>query len=434
MSNMKFLMMRKLRLLFLALAFFALAVSCNKNEPDIRPGWVERPSGFSNRYALDEMVVLSRHNIRSPLSGGGSVLSRITPHSWFEWTSKPSELSVKGGELEVIMGGFFREWVDQENLFDGKQPAANETRFYSNSLQRTIATTSNFINGMYPSSGFKVEHHMTLGTMDPVFNPQTTGVDDAFQTLALNEIAAMGGADGFVGLGRKMASNFTLLEQVLDIKDSPAAKNDTLTIATDDVKITIKDFAEPSMKGGLKMACSASDALTLQYYEETDDAKASFGHNLSFSDWEKITAIKEWYQEVLFTSPAVAKNVSALMINEIRSELLLPNRKFTFLCGHDSNLGSVMAALHCKKFDLTDALEKSTPIGGKLVFEKWHGKDGKEYIDMLLVYASASQLRAKSNLSLSTPPSYVKLEISGLPANADGLYRMDDFLAYLESL
>lgn len=32
---------------------------------------------------LDQVVVLSRHNIRSPLSGGGSLLGTVTPHEWF---------------------------------------------------------------------------------------------------------------------------------------------------------------------------------------------------------------------------------------------------------------------------------------------------------------------------------------------------------------
>ncbi|MGM9958502.1 MAG: hypothetical protein ACI32B_04555 [Erysipelotrichaceae bacterium] len=41
---------------------------------------------------------------------------------------------------------------------------------------------------------------------------------------------------------------------------------------------------EPSMTGSLKTATSASDALVLQYFEEPDYAKASFGQELS---WEQ---------------------------------------------------------------------------------------------------------------------------------------------------
>ena len=59
---------------------------------------------------LDKVVILSRHNIRSPLSGSGSLLGDITPHEWFGWTSNPSELSLRGAMLETIMGQYFRLW------------------------------------------------------------------------------------------------------------------------------------------------------------------------------------------------------------------------------------------------------------------------------------------------------------------------------------
>ena len=35
-------------------------------------------------YKLEQVVVLSRHNIRAPLSSGSSVLGTITPHEWFK--------------------------------------------------------------------------------------------------------------------------------------------------------------------------------------------------------------------------------------------------------------------------------------------------------------------------------------------------------------
>ena len=90
--------------LIIIVAGLLAAVSCS---PRLQPAagteqtasFMARPDGFRERYALEEMVVMSRHNIRSPLSGPGSVLSRITPHEWFPWTSSPGELSLRGGAL-----------------------------------------------------------------------------------------------------------------------------------------------------------------------------------------------------------------------------------------------------------------------------------------------------------------------------------------------
>ena len=68
-------------------------------------------------YTLEQVVVLSRHNIRSPLSEKGSVVSDITPHEWFEWTSNTGELSLRGAMLETTMGQYFRLWLEDEGLF-----------------------------------------------------------------------------------------------------------------------------------------------------------------------------------------------------------------------------------------------------------------------------------------------------------------------------
>ena len=74
------------------------------------------PDDFGERYTLKQVVVLSRHNIRSPLSGRHSALQRLTPHEWYQWSSAPSELSLRGGALETMMGQYFRKWLVSEGM------------------------------------------------------------------------------------------------------------------------------------------------------------------------------------------------------------------------------------------------------------------------------------------------------------------------------
>ena len=71
----------------------------------------DRTEDFKAKYELKEVVVMSRHNIRSPLTSGGAAYMRVTPHDWFKWTSPSSQLSQRGGVLETEMGQFFRKWV-----------------------------------------------------------------------------------------------------------------------------------------------------------------------------------------------------------------------------------------------------------------------------------------------------------------------------------
>ena len=79
---------------------------------------------------------------------------------------------------------------------------------------------------------------------------------------------------------------------------------------SDDLEILLDVNKEPAMRGSLKLATSASDALVLQYYEEADPVKAGFGHKLSRKNWEQVSRIKDVYGDVLFTAPVVAVNVA----------------------------------------------------------------------------------------------------------------------------
>ena len=410
----------------LLLAALLSVVACS---PRLAPGstspegtaFMPRPEGFAERYTREEMVILSRHNIRSPLSGPGSVLSRITPHAWFDWSSAPGELSLRGGALEMEMGQFFREWLISEGFFEKNAvPTADDVRFYANSIQRTRATARAFAAGMFPMAEIEVEQHTPLGTMDPVFNPQITRLSDGFLAKAYSEIEAMGGTDG------PLKEKYALLEKVLDIKASPAAKNDTTSFGQFPSSVQFEMGKEPMMTGGLKMACSASDALTLQYYEEPDAVKAGFGHKLSEKDWADVSSVKDWYQDLLFATPSVAVNVAYPMLWELLHELQHPWRKFAFLCGHDSNIGSVLAALGVEPYSAPGAIETKTPIGGKILFQKFRGPDGRMYADIWLVYATADQLRELSILSLQHPPMAIQLHLKGLTPNADGLYLFAD--------
>lgn len=103
-------------------------------------------------------------------------------------------------------------------------------------------------------------------------------------------------------------------------------------------------------------------------------------------------------------------------------------RKITFLCGHDSNIASVSAALGIDNYELPNAIEKKTPIGSKLVFEKWANKTGKEFIAINIVYQNPQQLRDLSMLNLKNPPEVYSLQLKGLKANADGLYTAEEVM------
>jgi glucose-1-phosphatase len=267
-----------------------------------------------------------------------------------------------------------------------------------------------------------VEYHGEFDTMDPVFNPQLTYVSEEYNDAVQEQIEEM-----CTGDIEALADNYALVSKVIDMKKSPAFKDGTVQpFRTDDTVVTLEKDKEPSMQGSLKTACSVSDALTLQYYEEEDPVKAGFGNKLGEDQWTEIADIKDVYNEVLFTVPLIAYNVANPLLKEIKSEMNEKDRKFTFLCGHDSNIGSVLAALDVSDYDLPDTIEKKAPIGVKLVFSKWKSPDGELYWDADLVYQTTEQLRNVDLLTEENNPASVDLDFNGLSQNSDSLFTDKD--------
>ena len=426
-------------LIFLSLLLFAvIAVQClysfgiidvkHKNEEDTDDQIIYDAISRSG-YELEQVIILSRHNIRSPMSGKDSLLGTVTPHEWFEWSSNPSELSLRGGVLETEMGQYFRKWMEAEGLFpENYHPEDEEVRFYSNSKQRTIATAQFFSSGLLPTANAEIEYRVEYDKMDPVFTPQLTFVSPEYNDDAAEQMKTL-----YDSYTVDLAEDYELLCEVIDFEDSAAYSDGSVPVLSmDDLSIVLSEYAEPGMTGSLKTACSISDALVLQYYEESDPEKAGFGHKLSNEQWTSISEIKDIYEDVLFSAPLIASNVAHPLLEEIRSELLCEERKFSFLCGHDSNIASVLAAIGAELYELPGAIEKRTPIGCKLVFCRWSDSKGDTFYSINLVYQTVDQMRNQTLLDISTQPACCHIALKDIDRNADWLYEEEEFLDLID--
>ena len=408
-----------------------LALTVKKNNPPMPDDYPTYPVGNLSRdgYELEQVVIFSRHNIRAPLSSGGSVLGTITPYTWFNWSSNPSELSLRGGVLETEMGQFFRKWLESEKLIpENYHPDENEVRVYANSKQRTIATAKYFTAGLLPTAKTEIETKGEFNTMNPVFTPQLTFCNDEYSADAEKQIW-----DLYADKVKGLSDNYKMISDIIDFENSEAyKKGEVPAFSTDDSEIVLKENAEPAVKGTLKTACSVSDALVLQYYEAPTAIEAAFGKNLTYNEWKQVSEVKDVYGDVLFTAPLIASNVAHPLLQEINKELTTDGRKFTFLCGHDSNIGSLLAAMGVKDYELPGAIEAKTPIGSKLVFSRWKNAKSEKFCTVDLVYQTTEQLRNVSLLDLTVHPSIMPMYFNGITANSDGLYTESDFMGLMK--
>ncbi|HFF1952630.1 TPA: bifunctional glucose-1-phosphatase/inositol phosphatase [Escherichia coli] len=376
-------------------------------------------------YQLQQVLMMSRHNLRAPLANNGSVLEQSTPNKWPEWDVPGGQLTTKGGVLEVYMGHYMREWLAEQGMVkSGECPPPYTVYVYANSLQRTVATAQFFITGAFPGCDIPVHHQEKMGTMDPTFNPVITDDSAAFSEQA---VAAMEKELSKL----QLTDSYQLLEKIVNYKDSPACKEKQQCSLVDGKNtFSAKYQQEPGVSGPLKVGNSLVDAFTLQYYEGFPMDQVAWGEIKSDQQWKVLSKLKNGYQDSLFTSPEVARNVAKPLVSYIDKALVTDRTrapKITVLVGHDSNIASLLTALDFKPYQLHDQNER-TPIGGKIVFQRWHdSKANRDLMKIEYVYQSAEQLRNADALTLQAPAQRVTLELSGCPIDANGFCPMDKF-------
>ncbi len=376
-------------------------------------------------YTLQQVLLMSRHNLRAPLANNGSVLEQATPRTWPQWEVPGGQLTTKGGVLEVYMGRYMREWLAQQGLVKvGECPTPDAVYAYANSLQRTVATAQFFITGAFPGCDIPVHHQEKMGTMDPTFNPSITNGDAAFSQAAVQAMEKQRQSE-------QLDESYKLLEAVADYQQAPACKDQpqcNLTSGKDIFSANLNE--EPGVKGPLKVGNSLVDAFTLQYYEGFPLDQVAWGEIKSDKQWQLLSKLKNGYQDTLFTSPEVARNVAAPLVKYINNALVeqgMKGPKVTLLVGHDSNIASLLTALDFKPYTLHNQNER-TPIGGKIMFERWHDTKGnRELMKVEYLYQSSEQLRNADVLSLEAPPQRVTLELAGCPTDANGFCPMEKF-------
>ena len=385
-------------------------------------------------YTLEQVVMLSRHNLRAPLSSNGSVPSELTPHAWINWSANSSELTLKGGVEETGMGQYFRKWLDREGLIpENSIPEAGEVRFVARDKQRCRATARYFAAGMLPLSDIEVEYPGDDKGTEDFMKPVLHFYSDAYAEDAAAQVAAMGGDAGFEGLTEQTRDVIKLIMDTVDMQDSEIYKSGKYgDLLKDGTEFVLEADKEPALAGAMKTALQVADALLLQYYEEPDAVKAAFGHDLTADDWAEIGKFMTTCLDIKYGAPMVAVNMTHPLLQELESELKNEGRKFSFFCAHDCTVSSTLAALGAELTALPDSIETKAPIGVKLMFERLRDSEGRAWYRVSLVYRSTEQIRSGEMLTPDNPPMKYVLSFEGVEANADGLIAEADLLGLFD--
>ncbi|CAH2241913.1 jg12045 [Pararge aegeria aegeria] len=369
--------------------------------------------------------MLSRHNVRAPLMKN---LEHFSPNPWPVWTYKPGHLTAKGALLEEYMGEYIKNWFEKEKLLSESCPGENEIHIYANTKHRTRESAKAFARGAFRNCNVTV-HVINSEDMDPVFNPVIHNASSELKTEIIKEMQQQ--LDEL-----QLRDAYLELENIVDLKKSHSCYHENICSfanVKDDIFYEIGE--EPNIKGPLAQGNSIVDSFIMSYYEGMPLDDVAWGKIKTSDQWRSLAKITKENQNVRFNSTILAKDVAKPLIDYIKKMLLKDSPpKFTLLHGHDANLNSVMAAIGFTGFVLPDQYE-TTPLGGKLVFQKWHDdEDNRDLLKIDFVYQSIDQLRKCTKLSEENPPLWVQLEIKGCPVDQNGFCVWEKFLTSLSLL
>lgn len=371
---------------------------------------------------LEQVLILSRHNIRTPLT---AKLEDTSPLKWPVWKYEVGYLTEKGALLETFMGGYFAEWLKEHGILPSGCPSSDDVLVYANTKQRTRESANAFVRGAFGNCNITA-HSIDSNEMDPVFNPILRDTSEltkrkitAEMSKKLNEM--------------KLHDAYVELNKILDLKNSRICRTKSfcdLNNVKDEVVYVIG--SEPNIIGPLETSNSVLDSFIMSYYEGMPDKDVAWGKIHSEKQWSLLTKIIKENQNIRFNSSVLASEVARPMLKYIKNIFNGSARPITVLFGHDSNLNSVMAALGFKYYVLPDQYE-ATPPGGKIVFQKWFDEENnRELLKIDYVYQTTDQIRNASELTMSNPPQWVQLGLRNCTVDKDGFCPWKKFLNMLK--
>lgn len=374
-------------------------------------------------YELEQVIVFSRHGIRTPLPNTLDVLNTVTPNAWPKWNCAPGYLTTRGGTLESYFGDYFIKHLNALSF----TLSPDDIFIYANSLQRTVATAQYFSLGAFAGLDIPVKHKYPIERMDEIFNPVIRDSSSTFKISVVNDIKRYCGSKQLIEkIDQKLMPAYDLLSDLLDYKHSALYQQYQCEFHQLPTTFDIVKDEEPILQGPLALGTAIADAFTLQYYSAFAKQDIAWGGIANSSQWQMITNIKNQYLSLLFQSPILANHVVRPLIEFIATLFTNKQHKFNFLVGHDSNIVALLAVLGLQNYQLLGQCELA-PIGGKVVFYRFFDRNTlQHYFKAEYIYQTFEQIHLAVPLSLTNPPKHITLAFNDLVPNQQGLYLWQD--------
>ncbi len=412
-------------------------------------------SALAKTLELKQVVMLSRHGVRSPLTPP-NMLRDMTENTWPSWPGAPGDLTSRGATLARFMGSYYRQHFSDRGLFSkGECPADSTIRLWANTTQRTQATGAALLDGMFPGCGLKVAHQKDEEKTDSLFSPLERGICPVDPEKVK---AAMWGQIGYANIptpGHRQMGESLLkayahplqnLQKILECCKAGLCPNSPETASDCSLEQISMSFGwdtvkgKPIAQGPLAIAAAAVDNFLLQYAEGFPMKDVAWG-KLSPAELRDLFRFQTLLSDLQWKNTYLAKRQSSAMLyaisqaitgaQEERKKNASSANKFTLFVGHDKNIAALTAMLNLD-FVIDGYQPNQIPLGGGLAFEILKDAESEEEFIQVVYYAQTlDQLRNLTPLNSKAPPDRLHLNLPGC-GEPGSLCPLKTFMALLQ--
>lgn len=360
-------------------------------------------SEASPHYILDKVVVVARHGVRSPTDD--HQYAALTGQRWPTWNVPAGNLTGHGYAGMVQQGRYFREQWQRLGLAPALSqgcPTAHSVSLWAAPDQRTQATGSALLDGLFPGCGIPIAH--SHGAKDPLFDAIKMGITKPNTALILAQVRAR------IAERSPLSSHYhaaiALFRQAVCNPDSPSC-----AFLEKPWGVSINDNGQVKLTGPVAYAASMAESIRLAYSENLPLSEVAFGHAPQASDVSRLMALHAAKYDLVSDTPEYARQGGSILMTQIINALAeSPNpyasrltRPIVIFVGHDTNIAQLQTMLGFN-WQLAEYPRNDIPPGGSLLFLRFHDvKTGKQFIQLSFETRSLDQWRSLSRLSLENP-------------------------------
>jgi 4-phytase / acid phosphatase len=373
------------------------------------------PLAIASSPQLKYVVILSRHGVRSP-TWDRERLAQYSAQPWPDWGVPPGYLTPHGRELITILGAYYREWLNREQLLHGKG-CGDKGRVYiwADTDQRTLETGRALSESILPGCAVPVNSRGD-GIKDTIFS----GVPGADPQIALKDVRLRLGADPQALL----AAHRTSLETLQSILDGGQPTPKKLLPNPAEVGVGLQGKTI-ELTGPFAVASTMSENLLLEYANGMAPADLGWGR-LNQDNLFQVLGLHRLYANLMRRTPSLARARGSNLLAHILASIKQaesqktqpgaigpPDTALLILSGHDTNQSNVSGMLGLS-WAMPGYQPDETPPGGALIFSLWRNPENGQYFVRLEYLASSlDQMRNANALTTATPPARQQVVVPG---------------------